>query len=360
MNIGFVSDVVYPFIKGGAEKRIYEMGKRLAADDEIHIFGVKWWQGANDIDQEGMHVHGICKPLHLYAGRRRSVREATRFAANLDKLSAYDIDIIDCSQFPYLHCFPSKLISRIKDIPLVITWHEFWGDYWYQYLGTPGYFGKLIERVTLQLADQLIAVSAATKEILNRYKKDAALVPNGVDIAFIDSVASAEISIDALFVGRLISEKNVDLVIRALPAHSTLCIVGDGPEKERLVRLSREVNARVCFASGLSYEQLVSIMKASNALVLPSVREGFGIVALEALACGTPVITTNAWQNAAKELINHGENGFLVSAVVDDIASALSEVDKQRMSDAAKATAAAFDWNILSVELRTVYDSLAQ
>jgi glycosyltransferase involved in cell wall biosynthesis len=359
MNIAFVSDVVYPFIKGGAEKRIYEMGKRLATEDEIHIFGVKWWRGENDIDLEGMHLHGICKPLRLYVGRRRSVREAMRFAASLDELSAYNIDIIDCSQFPYLHCFPSKLISRIKGIPLVITWHEFWGDYWYQYLGSLGYFGKLIERATLQLADQVIAVSAATKEILDQHKKNAVLVPNGVDIAFIDSVASAEISIDALFVGRLISEKNVDLVIRALPAHSTLCIVGDGPEKERLVRLSKEVNARVCFASGLSYEQLISVMKASNSLVLPSVREGFGIVALEALACGTPVITSNAKKNAAKELINHGENGFLVSATVDDIKSALSEVDKQRMSHAAKASAAAFDWNILSPQLRTAYETLA-
>lgn len=358
MNIAFISDVVYPYVKGGAEKRIYEMGKRLAADDEVHIFGVKWWQGDKDIDIEGMHVHGICKPLSLYAGRRRSFREAMRFAGSLAKLSTYNIDIIDCNQFPYVHCFPSKLISRINRIPLVITWHEFWGNYWYQYLGTLGYFGKLTEAAVLQLPDKIIAVSGTTKEILDHYKKNSVLVPNGVDIAFIDSVVPAEVSVDALFVGRLISEKNVDLVIRALPAHSTLCIVGDGPEKERLLRLSRKVSARVCFASGLSYEQLISVMKASNSLVLPSIREGFGIVALEALACGTPVITSNAKRNAAKELVSHGENGFLVSAAVNEIKSALSAVDKQRMSNAAKASAAAFDWNVLSAKLRTVYESL--
>ncbi len=53
-----------------------------------------------------------------------------------------NLDIIDCNQFPYLHCFPSKLISQLKSIPLVITWHEFWGDYWYQYLGSSDPLGS--------------------------------------------------------------------------------------------------------------------------------------------------------------------------------------------------------------------------
>ena len=358
MNIGYVSDVIYPCVKGGAEKRIYEMGKRLAARDEVHIFGTKWWQGETDIALDGIHLHGICKPLSLYAGERRSFREAVRFAGSLGPLSAYDLDVIDCNQFPYLHCFPSKLISRLKRIPLVITWHEFWGDYWYEYLGNLGFFGKLTERAALRVADKVIAVSAATKALIDGLKKDSALIPNGVDIAFIDSVAPAKISVDALFVGRLIREKNVDLLIRALPAHSTLCIVGDGPEKESLMRISTEVNARVCFVPVLPYEELISIMKAANSLVLPSTREGFGIVALEALACGTPVITSNAQKNAAKELITHGENGFLVTPTVDEIRSALSKVDKQQMQRAAKASAGLFDWNTLSAGLRTVYESV--
>jgi glycosyltransferase involved in cell wall biosynthesis len=246
----------------------------------------------------------------------------------------------------------------LKGIPLAITWHEFWDDYWNEYLGKIGGVGKLTERAALRVADKVIAVSEATKEQLVHLKKDIELVPNGIDIAFIDSVAPAKISVDTLFVGRLIREKNVDLLIRALPSDATLCIIGDGPEKENLVSLAKEVNATVRFVRTLSYADLISVMKAASSLVLPSTREGFGIVALEALACGTPVITTNVEMNAAKALITHEENGFLVTPTVDAIGKALSAINKQQMQRAAKASAAPFDWNLLSEKLRNIYRAL--
>jgi glycosyltransferase involved in cell wall biosynthesis len=358
MNIGYISDVVYPFVKGGAEKRIYEMAKRLALNDEVHIFGVKWWEGKGDIELGGIHVHGICKPLSLYAGGRRSFREAARFAGSLGPIFKEDLDIIDCNQFPYLHCFPSRLISQLKRIPLVITWHEFWGDDWYKYLGKLGFFGKLTERATLAVADDVIAVSMTTKELIAQFRKSVSLVPNGIDTALIDSIAPAEISVDALFVGRLIPEKNVELLVRAMPPSKTLCVVGDGPEKAKLVQLSKELGTNVRFRSELPYEDLIGVMKAASSLVLPSSREGFGIVALEALACGTPVITSDVRKNAARELITQGKNGFVVDLTEDQLRAALLEVDKEHMQRAAKAGAAFFDWDLLSAELRKLYESL--
>jgi len=59
MRIAFVYDAVYPWVKGGAEKRIYELGKRLASmGHEVHVFGVKWWDGASMIENEAWYCTG--------------------------------------------------------------------------------------------------------------------------------------------------------------------------------------------------------------------------------------------------------------------------------------------------------------
>jgi len=171
MKIAYVTDVIYPFVKGGAEKRIYEVSKRLVADNEVHIFGVKWWKGHDDIIVDGINIHGICKAQKLYSAGKRSFSEAFQFALSLRPMFKYDLDIIDCNQFPYLHCFPAKLIAKAKSASMVVTWHEFWGDYWYEYLGRSGIIGKVVEKSTMKLADTIIAVSKNTEKDLNRFVK---------------------------------------------------------------------------------------------------------------------------------------------------------------------------------------------
>ncbi|WP_367884760.1 glycosyltransferase [Thermococcus sp. JCM 11816] len=99
----------------------------------------------------------------------------------------------------------------------------------------------------------------------------------------------------------MIREKNVELLVRAvqilkteIPDIKVLIIGGDGPERRRLERLSEELNLveNVDFKGFLDeYEAVISHMKASRVFVLPSIREGFGITALEANASGIPVVT---------------------------------------------------------------------
>ena len=63
MRIAFVYDAVYPWVKGGAEMRIHELGKRLLdRGHEVHIYGIKWWEGEDTFEYEGMILHGVCKP----------------------------------------------------------------------------------------------------------------------------------------------------------------------------------------------------------------------------------------------------------------------------------------------------------
>ncbi|HYA60772.1 MAG TPA: glycosyltransferase family 4 protein [Candidatus Acidoferrum sp.] len=358
MKIAYVTDVIYPFVKGGAEKRIYEVSRRLVTDNEVHVFGIKWWTGHDDIVVDGINIHGICKPQKLYSGEKRSFSEALQFALSLMPMFKYDLDVIDCNQFPYLHCFPSRLVAKVKNASLVITWHEFWGDYWYEYLGRSGLIGKIVEKSTMKLADTIIAVSKNTKKDLNRFVKNVTVIPNGVDLGLINSIKPSEKMYDVLFVGRLIPEKNVDILLRSMPENKSLAIIGEGPEKEKLVSLSKELRTNVTFKSGLPYEELIGLMKSAEVLVLPSSREGFGIVALESLASGTPVITVNSKTNAAKDLITNGKNGFIVNLSPKAINSAILKIDKPNMTKTAQDSVTDYDWNITSHKIFNVYRSL--
>jgi len=144
MKIAFVYDAIYPWVKGGAEKRIYELGKRLVEmGNEVHVFGIKWWDGKDIIENEGMVLHGVCGAMELYVNGRRSISEAVIFSIKLlPQLMREKFDIIDVSAFPYFSCFSVKIVSMIRRTPMIITWHEIWKDYWYEYLGWMGILGK--------------------------------------------------------------------------------------------------------------------------------------------------------------------------------------------------------------------------
>ena len=108
-------------------------------------------------------------------------------------------------------------------------------------------------------------------------------------------------------------------------------IVGNGPERERLEALVAELKLEnnVTFFNFLEdHSELYGLMKSSRMFVLPSVREGFGLVVVEANACGIPVITTTHEQNAARDLILEGQNGYLSDNEAKDLARQIRLVFK--------------------------------
>jgi glycosyltransferase involved in cell wall biosynthesis len=335
MKIAFVNDTVYPYSKGGAEKRVWEIAGRLAQREHIvHLFGMKYWDGEDVIVKDGVYLHGVCDVQELYTtGGRRSIWEAIYFAYKLTgPLLKENFDIVDCSNFPYFPCFSAKLHSIVKGSTLVITWLEVWDSYWYEYLGWKGIFGKWIERVVARLSKSMIAISESTRSrsVSIGARGNIEVVPSGVDFEEISAASLSNDNSDIVFAGRLIKDKNVDVLIRAVGLiirdnpHISCLIIGDGPEKGSLERLAHDlrVESNVRFSGFLqSAEEVFSCMKSSKVFVLPSTREGFGIVVLEANACGLPVITVNHPQNAARDLITDGKNGFLCELNEQDMAN---------------------------------------
>lgn len=361
--------------------RIHELGKRLSArGNEVHIFGVKWWEGEETIEYEGMTLHGVCKARNLYVNGRRSISEAVIFAAKLfPALRKEKFDLIDVSVFPYFSCFTVKAVSVLKKNPSVFTWHEVWDDYWYEYIGRAGFLGKLVEKLVSKISDKNIAVSDWTKkrlEILGVPEKNITVIPNGIDFNRISEIepeggqtsAGLESKIyDIIFAGRLIKEKNVDVLIKAVALFKAdfpeirCCIVGDGPEREVLVRLADELGVRenVDFAGFQEYEALIAKIKTSKVLVLPSSREGFGMVVIEAFACRVPVVTVRERYNAAQGLIEDS-CGIVVELGEKEIAEGVGKILEngnyyEEMAASASKRAGKYEWDTIFEQLLLQY-----
>lgn len=366
MKICFVYDAVYPWEPGGVQKRVWEIATRLSDRHDVHWFGAHYWDGPAVIERGGVRFHGVMDPRNLYVDERRSIFQALRYATHLaTALPGNEFDVIDCQEFPYFPAFPTKAHSMVANSKLVLTWHEVWDEYWYEYLGKKGVCGKAIERLVARLPDEHVAVSRRTRrEATAIGAATPHLVPNGIDLDEISSVTPAERSIDVLYTGRLIPEKGLDLLVRSVgqltgrqwPDLSCL-IVGEGPARKHLQRqiaeagLGRNIDI-VPFRE--DYEEVLALMKAATVFALPSRREGFGITALEALGCGTPVATIDHPSNAAKELIVDGRNGAVSDSCPESFAVALRRA-RGISSKPCIRTARTYDWDRIATRMERIY-----
>ncbi|NLV27290.1 MAG: glycosyltransferase family 4 protein [Methanomicrobiales archaeon] len=371
MKIAFVYDVMYPDTIGGVEKRIFEIGTRLAEKGhEIHLFPMRPSNKESIAVSNGIIIHEVCRPIGLYTGGRRSVFQALWYSIHLfPVLLKTRVDIIDCQNFPYFPVIVSRIVGFCKKERCIITWHECWGDFWYQYLGIAGAFGRITEIITLLLSDLSISVSCHTSELMKKegYQKESFIIPNGINLTDISVVPPGKNPVDVIFIGRLIPEKQPELFIKAIkilksdfPRLSCL-IIGDGPMmqeiKTQIQDLELSENVTLCgFVK--DYNEVISRMKTAKVFVLPSKREGFGIVCIEAMACGLPIVTTRYPLNAASEHVLPG-SGYLADPNAPDVASGIKQYLRTRPDqNVMQNYVQKHDWDKISSLLESIYQKI--
>ena len=368
MKIAYVYDNIYPYHIGGVEKRLWELAKRLAQrGHEVTLFAMKYWEGDDIIIKEGVRLWGVCPPQKLYVHGRRSITEPIYFAWKvLPPLLKERFDIIDCQNFPYFPCFSAKLCSVVKRTPLIITWLEVWGDYWFEYLGRKGILGLTVEKLTAKLSNKNIAISERTKRDLQKLGVgDIKVIPCGIDSEKIEGVKPLEEESDVIFAGRLFKENNVDVLIRAVALMrkeipDVKCIIiGDGPEKQRLEKITKglKVENNVKFTGFLpDDDDVIAYMKSSKVFLFPTTRNGFGMAALEANACGLPIVAVNHKMNAVCDLITN-KNGFICELSEEDIAEKvlLAMDDMNDWKKSCLGFARRYDWNKVASMVEQVY-----
>ena len=216
---------------------------------------------------------------------------------------------------------------------------------------------RLIGRAAAE-ADGLITVCQALKDELIELgvtPERVVVLRNGVDLELfrpLDRVSARKrlgLGRRTLgSVGHLIERKGHHHVIRALARlpDAELLIVGEGPERSALTALAEEqgVSARVHFLGTMTQSELCELYNALDVLVLASSREGWANVLLEAMACGTPVVASNAWGNP--EVVTAPEAGMLMPTLdAAGIAAAIERLYASMPSrEATRHYAEKFDW----------------
>ena len=162
-------------------------------------------------------------------------------------------------------------------------------------------------------------------------------------------------------VGALIPRKGQTYVIRALPAlpGTHLLLIGQGEDEARLRALAAElgVAGRVHFLGSLDHATLPLALCAADAMVLPSASEGLANAWVEALACGTPLVVTDA--GGARELVKDGSAGLIVPRDSKAIAEAVGRLlASPPAPESVAANAAAFSWDTNAAALAAYFDRL--
>ncbi|NTV44199.1 MAG: glycosyltransferase [Candidatus Yonathbacteria bacterium] len=359
-KIAFISDAVMPYHNGGKERRLYEISRRLVSDTrEVHIYTMKWWDGPRTVVHDGVYFHAIGKLRPLYVGERRSITEGIFFACAVFRLFFERFDVMDVDQIPFFPLFSARIVAWVKRVPMYATWHEVWGkEYWHKYLGgLGGIIGYTIERLSFMVPDVVISNSEHTTRRLRESGcvKTIITVPLGVDVEGIAEAESDVAHSDVIFVGRLLDNKHVDLLIKAVDILKkqdiflSALIIGDGPERQALETLvmTRGLEKDILFKGPVDDKEKYAYMKSSKMFVFPSTREGFGISVIEANAAGLPVITTSHEQNAAKDLIVEGVNGFVTDADEGHIAEKIAQVLEMRDMMNPQDNISRHDWSVV-------------
>jgi 1,4-alpha-glucan branching enzyme len=286
-----------------------------------------------------------------------------REAARLAEPSARAADVVHCHD--WMTVLAGLRLRRTTGTPLVCNVHL------PQAKGLRG----VLENLGLLAADAVLVNSRAVRrELLARGLpvRRIEVVPNGVaQETFRPAAGWPGDDGYVLFVGRLVAQKGVETLLRAFGAvlrrcpESRLVVAGDGELELYLERVARSLGFpdRVRFAGWQTGAALVELYQRARVVVVPSLYEPFGIVALEAMACGRPVVASRT--GGLEEILSDGVEGYLVRLgdhleLARRLAGLLLDPGlRERMGAAAMRRAAGFGWDRVAGETLALYRELA-
>jgi D-inositol-3-phosphate glycosyltransferase len=377
---------------GGMSVYIRELARELGRQGhEVDIY-----TRVHDLADPRMEelVAGV-RLIHLKAGKEAHIQKMDvyfslpEFTFNLEnfwKDNGLDYDIV------FSHYWLSALVGKYLRskwrIPYVAMYHTLGAVKNYIGIGESDPELRIVsEKDTMDDCQRIIVATEKEKQNIIRYygalPEKIGVVPCGVNMDLFRPVdrttARRELGLPdekiLLFVGRIDPLKGIDRLLKALPLLPSregvkLVVIGGDensrPEINRLEKLADELKIRdsVRFEGLIKHERLPYYYSAADVSIVPSYYESFGLVALESLACGTPVVATDVGD--MKNIIRPGETGYLVAdntpeKIAGGIARLLAGPERDRESVlAVRASVGRFGWSNIAAavagEMREVLE----
>ncbi len=379
MKVTLLTREYPPHVYGGAGVHIKNLSRQLAELIDVEVRCI----GEQEHHQERLRVKGYQAWSRMWEGDNKQFNSALgTFSTNLSMVrDAFDADVVHShTWYGSLAGFMAKMLYQI---PYVATVHSLeplrpWKE---EQLGRSYHLTAWVEKVALENADRIVAVSQNSREeILQLFQVDpqrVVVIHNGIDLDVwrpnpSEATRQAfEVAEDyILFVGRTSRQKGMVHLIDAMqhvdPGVQLVCCTSapDTPEVEAEIAAKVAEQPRVLWINTLlREEQYIELYSHARLFACPSVYEPFGIINLEAMACERPVVASAV--GGIREVVLPGETGYLVppadpQALAEAINAVLRDKNKARQMGQAgrKRVEEHFAWKSIARKTLEMYQDL--
>lgn len=377
MKILYLIQRFLPYV-GGAENHLHQIAKRLASHYDLSVITF----GAQSRNYQVSKI-----PVRSYRGLR--IHWGSGFTTishgMLKDLLKMKPDIIHAHTYGFVHTDLASFISKMKNIPLVITTH-------YDRSKTDEIskillrelYDNVVGRITLSLANKILAATDYEKNFLvakfSLNDEKVSVVPNGVEFEKFRNLPDPQSIVSqyglqqsrvGLFVGRIEKKKGLQYLLQAAPKVASefpdfkILLVGpDWGYKSELKKIAKRLKIEnlVIFAGQLDELDLLKAYNLSEFSILPSLGEATGLTILESMAAGRPIVASRL--PTIDEFIVHEKDGLLFEPghpekLANSIISLMSNLKlREKLIENGKIISKERDWSKIVKMITDIYQKI--